>query len=344
MPFRDITGHSALHALLSRAVVRGTLPQSLIFAGPEGVGKRLTALALAQLLNCPQPIEGDDAEPATVRDACGRCPVCRRIETNQHPDVVMAGGETSIDEMREVLGTAAYRPFEGRRRVFVLDGADRLSAIVQNALLKTLEEPAPSSQFVLVASRPDMLLETVRSRCPQLRFGRLPVDEVARLLVERHGLDPLRAREAAFAADGSPGRALADASEVGGALRALAERVVQATAGGGPSQRLRAAQMLLEAGETKRARGRGTKAAGEREQLAERLEAVSALVRDLGVLAAGGGDEWMSRMPAPELGALARRLGPAHFADVFAAIGRAREALERNVSPKAVADWIALKL
>jgi DNA polymerase-3 subunit delta' len=230
-------------------------------------------------------------------------------------------------------------------RVFVLDDADTLSAVVQNALLKTLEEPTPASQFVLVTSRPDMLLPTVRSRCPQLRFGRLPVEAVARLLVETHGLDPALAREAAFAADGSPGRAVAAASEAGAALRGVAERVLQQAAGAPPSQRLRAAQALMEPAETKRGgRAPRTRAASERELLAERLEALASLLRDLGVVAAGADQRWLARTPTADLAALAARLGASRLAAAYAAMGTARQALERNVSPKVVADWAALQL
>ena len=119
MPFRDLKGHRAQQTLLARALVRQALPQSLIFAGPEGVGKRLMALAVAQRLNCLT------AAP-DAGDACGTCSACRRIASGNHPDVMtIAGvstpGEKKADSVREKIATASYRPFEGRRRVFILD-------------------------------------------------------------------------------------------------------------------------------------------------------------------------------------------------------------------------------
>jgi DNA polymerase-3 subunit delta' len=345
MPLRDIVGHRAALALLSRAVGRSGLPQSLILTGPDGVGKRLTAIAVAQLLNCTARIE---RPTATLEiDACGTCSPCRRIAQQSHPDVVLVGASPSIDVAREVMQASAYRPFEGRRRVFILDDADTMSAAVQNAWLKTLEEPPSTSHFLLVTARPDLLLPTVRSRCPSLRFGRLPVDEVARLLVERHAMEPSAAREAAFASDGSPGRALVDASDVGTATRVLVEGVVGAAAvARGPEQRLRLAAQLLEPAETK-ARGRGKPksfSAPERELLGERLEVLSATLRDLSVAAAGGDDRFMAHAPSAETVALAKRWGTTRLTAAFAAVGRAREALERNTSPKVVADWLALQL
>jgi DNA polymerase-3 subunit delta' len=337
VPFRDLLGHRAQKTLLARAIARGALPQSLIFAGPDGVGKRQIALAVAQRLNClTVPEDAPDA------DACGTCSACRRIAQGTHPDVATVPGEAKVDDVREQIQAAAFRPFEGRRRVFVFDDAHLLLPQSQNALLKTLEEPTRSSQFILVTSRPDGLLPTVRSRCPQLRFGRLDVDEVASLLVERQGLSAVEAREVAFAADGSPGRAIADASPLGESLRALAERVI-AVAAASPVERLRAAAALAEA-DKKGKRAAGAKALSDREMLRERLDALGVVVRDLGIEAAGGDRRWQSRQPPPQLADLARRLGPDRLAKAYAAVSEARQALDRNVSFKTVADWVALEI
>src|SRR5688572_11820974 len=149
MPFRAITGHRPLLQLLARAISRGTLPPSLLFAGPAGVGKRRTALALAQALNCEN-------------DGCGTCRPCTRIERGVHADVLVVepgdSGAIKIEQIREVVDRTGYRPFEGRRRVVIIDGADALVLNAQDAILKTLEEPPSASVFVLVTDRPDVLL------------------------------------------------------------------------------------------------------------------------------------------------------------------------------------------
>src|SRR5262245_60810683 len=193
MPFRDIVGQRHVLTLLASAAARGTLPPSLIFAGPAGVGKHMAAVALAQLLNCQSPT-GDG-------DACGECQACRRIARRVHADVLyIEPGETGaikVDQIREAIERSAYRPFEGRRRFVIIDEAEQIVVEAQNALLKTLEEPPPASTFVLVTSRPDSLLATVQSRCQRIRFGRLSPGEVAAVLMEKHGLAEKDAHAAA---------------------------------------------------------------------------------------------------------------------------------------------------
>src|SRR5438552_593987 len=127
MPFAEVLGHRRLIELLSRAVARDALPPSLLFSGPAGVGKRLTAIAVAQALNCTKP-NRESPEPGTENrksgtrlDACGTCSACTRIERGLHPDVIVIepgeNGSIKIDDVRDVIDRAAYRPFEGRRRV-----------------------------------------------------------------------------------------------------------------------------------------------------------------------------------------------------------------------------------
>ncbi|PYQ72011.1 MAG: hypothetical protein DMG04_19155 [Acidobacteria bacterium] len=142
MPFHDIQGHRRIIDLLSRSVQRGTLPPSLIFAGSSASGARPTAIAVAQAFNCLEP-RTRNSEP--VLDACGVCPACVRIARGVHPDVpIVEPAETGLirlDPVRDVIDRAAYRPFEGRRRVVIIDDADALLPQAQNALLKTLAEP-----------------------------------------------------------------------------------------------------------------------------------------------------------------------------------------------------------
>jgi DNA polymerase-3 subunit delta' len=175
MPFSDAidsgarAGNRRLMALLARSVHRGMLPPSLIFSGPAGAGKRQAAVATAQAINCLSPRgEGESY------DACGTCVACARIARGMHPDVVIVepgdSGSIKIEPIRDVIISAGYRPFEGRRRVVIINDADAMASSPQNALLKILEEPPPSSVFILVTERPDMLLPTVQSRCQRVRF------------------------------------------------------------------------------------------------------------------------------------------------------------------------------
>src|SRR4051794_19867945 len=114
MPLSDVLGHNRLIALLKRSVAGASLPPSLLFAGPEGVGKRKTAVGLAQALNCLAPRDGD---------ACGSCAACTRIARGVHPDVALLEPEDSgaikIEAVREIVHRAAYPAFAGPRRVVI---------------------------------------------------------------------------------------------------------------------------------------------------------------------------------------------------------------------------------
>ena len=360
MPFRQITGHRPVLDLLARAVSRGSVPPTLIFAGPEGVGKRRTAIALAQALNCETPevfagrhdeigeqlMSRHDSEiggrPISLgKDACGRCPSCMRIARGVHADVLVVepgdSGSIKIDQVRDAIDRAAYRPFEGRRRVVIVDGADALVGEAQNALLKTLEEPPPSSVFVLVTSRPDLLLPTVRSRGHRLRFGALSESDVAAVLMKDHGFSDADAHAAAATSDGSIGRALeansadlADAREEAGRLLQHAARVTD------PVRRIDAARDLTanKAGAT-----------AEREQLGACLRALASLLRDTSILALGGDRRMLGNTDLEStLLTLSRTFDAARSMRAYSAVDEALAALEKNVSPKVVADWLVLQL
>jgi DNA polymerase-3 subunit delta' len=338
MPFRHLAGHRVLLDLVARAAARGSLPPSLIFAGPDGIGKRLAALSLAQLFNCTNVVgeaAGDPAEPAP--DACGECSACRRIARGVHADVlVIEPGDTGsikVDQVRAAIDRTAYRPFEGRRRVVIVDDADAMEAPPQNALLKTLEEPPAASTFVLVTSRPDVLLPTVRSRCQRIRFGPLSPAEIAPVLIRDHGFGEREAHAAATAAEGSIGRALEGDSEAYVGARDAAEAMLKTVAQAAtPAQRLAAARALG-----------GDKV--DRDELGRRLRLVASMLRDIGVLLSSADEQSLANADLkPVLG----RLLPAFDADraleAFAAIDRALQALDRNASPKIVADWVAFQV
>ena len=336
MPFRDVVGHVRLIELLSRSVAGGTLPPSLLFAGPAGIGKRLAALAVAQALNCTAPVVSHQSSV----DACGACASCTRIARGVHPDVLFVtpgdSGAIKIDQVRDIVDRAHYRPFEGRRRVVVIDEADALVHPAQNALLKTLEEPTPSSVFILVTSRPDMLLPTVLSRCPQLRFRPLSATDIASALMAR-GHHETEARAVAATADGSLGQALqASAGELVES-RDLAQRVLaQAAAQDDPARRIESAKDLV------------AKAAGgavEREQLATHLRAMAVLLRDVAVLATHADERTLANPDVrPSLEGLANTYQGERGTRAFAAVDRALFALQRNAGVKLVADWLVLQL
>jgi DNA polymerase III subunit delta' len=336
MALRDVVGHRRILDLLSRSIAGGSLPPSLIFSGPDGVGKRLVAEAVAQALNCTARVASETPDEA---DGCGKCAVCRRISRGVHPDVLMVtpgdNGSIKIEQIREVIDRTIYRPFEGRRRVTILDHADALMSAAQNALLKTLEEPPSSSVFILVTSRPDALLPTVRSRCSHIRFGRLSSADVATVLERGHKYARREALAVAAASDGSVGRALNAQAEEFSDAREDAEALLQSTRTGDARARVGRAKDLIKGG--------GGPPALEREHLGLRLQALSSLARDLGLLASGASADLLANADLrDQLGTLAKSFDGERALDLFDAVDRAQNALDRNVSPKLVADWLSL--
>jgi DNA polymerase-3 subunit delta' len=336
MPFRDIVGHRRLVGLLARSVERGSLPPSLLFAGPSGIGKQLAALATAQALNCL------DLRPSDLGglDACGACAACTRIARGVHPDVlfISPGDNRSIkiDAVRDLVDRVNFRPFEGRRRAVIIDDADTLVPAAQNGLLKTLEEPPPGSVFILVTSRPDSLLPTVRSRCPQLRFRSLSPDEVA-VVLTKLGHNETEARAVAAAADGSIGQALqASAGDLVEARDIASRALISAAASDDPRRRVDSAKDLLAK--------TGGGGASDREQLASHLRAMASLLRDIELIGVGGD---RTALANADVTAMLERLTVfrgERGIRAFAAVDRALAALDRNAGVKVVADWVMLNV
>jgi DNA polymerase III subunit delta' len=245
VPFRDVLtayGNRRVLELLARSIARDALPPSLILAGPAVAGTGAAALAIAQALNCSaavraavENVEHSQTTATLAADACGRCAHCIRIVRGVHPDVLTIApsesGSIRIDVVREAIERTGYRPFEGRRRVVIIDQADALVAAAQNALLKTLEEPPGSSVIVLVTAHPDLLLPTVRSRCIRLVFSHgspQAIDAEARDVARRvlghvaGGTDAQRLDAAKELLTNTGGPAAADREQVAAHLNAVA--------------------------------------------------------------------------------------------------------------------------
>ena len=337
MSLRDVIGHRRLTALVSRAIDRESLPPTLLFAGPSGVGKWRVARATAQAMNCLEPVREANGLPL---DACGRCRSCDRIARGVHVDVIALEPDDrasiKIDVVREVLSRTGYRPFEGKRRVVLIREADTLEPEAQNSLLKNLEEPPPGTVFILTTAVPGVLLPTVRSRCMRLRFGRLTAAEVALALVRDHGQSERDASEAAPMADGSIGQALALSDLDIGSLRDLAMRLLQQTSGRADTQsRLQAATAMV-AGLSKKE---------ERADLSAVLRLTASMLRDIEVLNSGA-DQRVLANPAitGDLSTLARAFAGDRARTAFGAVDRALTAIERNAGTKVVAEWLAVQL
>ena len=227
MGFTEIIGHQRPLEILRLALGNGRLHHAYLFVGPEGVGKRTVALALAKAIHCRE----------TKNDFCDRCPDCARVQAGNHPDVRLVQTledkkEISIKQVRELEKELNFRSFSGKRKIVIIDPATLLNASSQNALLKTLEEPPQNSLIVLIAPNAGALLPTLRSRCLRISFGPLARDEVARYLMSKEGINQDDASLRAALSMGSLGAAIKfDKDELLEKRRSWAEKVSSLTSG-----------------------------------------------------------------------------------------------------------------
>lgn len=217
--FGDVVGNKDVKATLLRLKTNGRIPNAMIFAGPDGVGKKLFALEVARSLVCR----------TQSGNACGECPACIRVGQfdfpkpddkdafkkvifSRHADVGMVvsyNRSILVDAIRDLESEAHFRPYEAEARAFILDDADKMNDAASNALLKTLEEPAATTHIFLITSRPEKLLPTIRSRGQMLRFGPVERDAIETFLIEKREMPKTEAALAARLSQGSIGRAVA---------------------------------------------------------------------------------------------------------------------------------------
>lgn len=206
--FKDILGNNSVKEYLSRTIQRNTFGQSLLFAGPDGVGKSLFAQAVA----------------------------CHMLQgSDKHPDLHIYRpegkiGMHSIEAMRRFSEEVYLAPYQSDRKIFIIQDAHRMLPTSANALLKTFEEPAENAVVILISSAPASLLPTVLSRCRVIYFQPLAQDAIANYLGQRCGLGPEQASLIASKAKGSLGQALRLAREGDSLINA---RVLDVLATGG---------------------------------------------------------------------------------------------------------------
>lgn len=326
MVFDQIRGHERPIRVLRRALAAARIPGAYLFSGPDGVGKRTTALAFAAALNCPER-EGE---------ACGTCKSCRMIMEGTHPDLFVpdrsgtripknppaSGGKerTGSGYISEIVPKLPYAPMMGRFKVVLLDDAHQLTETAANYLLKTMEEPPSRTLFVLVTAAEHLLLPTVVSRCQRIRFSPLTEEQVVSILTGL-GEDVAVASRAALLSDGSvgKGRELIRQGSVDGLAGWM--DLVRGVGRMSPADRLRNVTSLL--GSTG---GKGGDRAGLEQFIAASRATLEARLREV---ARGTGLE---------------RAEQEKLLSVFETLRDIVSSARRNANPKLLADHLAGRL
>lgn len=343
--FESILGNDQIKAALISLSAAGRVPNAMLFAGPEGIGKRLFALELARIFACSE--SGGDG-------ACGECGACRRIDTfeipepadknkdqfqrvffGRHADVGMVVAYKRfilVEAIRALEREAYFRPYEARERTFIIDEAEKLNDAASNALLKTLEEPAPTSRIILTTSRPETLLPTIRSRCQVFRFSPVRNDVLERFLVEKRSFDPADASLAARCSEGRVGAAVAlDAAFLRERRKLLVEILRRAYLRRDRAGLIALSERLNEA--------------RNKEHFESDIELLLTLVRDAWMIALSGrADDIVHTEVAGELLTIAKAVEPKQLADAMTEIESFRAGFAVNLNRKIGTDNLLLKM
>lgn len=320
MTFSSIIGHDRQKELLRRALRNDRLAHAYLFEGPEGIGKRLMALALARALVCE------------TGEGCGDCPACRKIDHNNHPDLHLldAGGATiKIDQVRQLQKDLSLRPLEANHKICLIDGAEWLNPAAGNALLKTLEEPQGNTLLVLLTAKPEGLLDTIRSRCQRLPFRRLAQQRLAEVLESRLELDEVEAKVLAALSEGSFKKALGSNQELYLEKRRELIRALAALSSGSIFPLMELAQEL----------------ANDKEQLPEILEIFQAFYRDLLLLIHGRPEDDLVNLDIREtLHRKAQRETVTGVLQKLAALEDGKRYLARNVNRQLAMEVMLMRI
>ena len=222
--FESILGQEQPIRLLTTLLQNGTIPHALLFIGIEGVGKQTAAMALAMACNCvateqehlsegmkTQSDSYTASDQITTISPCGCCKSCRKIESGNHPDIILlkpSGPFIRIGQIRDLCGTLAMKPYEARLRVVIISDAQAMNPSAGNALLKVLEEPPDRTILILTALQTSDLLPTILSRCQHIRFNPVSRKNLESLLIQRHRANPDEAKIIAIMANGSVSKAV----------------------------------------------------------------------------------------------------------------------------------------
>jgi DNA polymerase-3 subunit delta' len=309
MSFERLEGQVFARRILESALSAGRPAHAYLFEGPPGCGKKTAALGLAASLIDPAGGEG-----------------ARRVLDNKHPDLHLyqpAGATYKVDDVREMMRQTSLRPFEGAKRVFILDRVEALNEASANTLLKPLEEPQASLSWILVTTQRQRILPTIASRCQAVRFHPLDDATLRNVLARTLGVDPARAKDLAALSGGSVKQAMFLQGDQGKLLLDLADNFLEAAASGSSVQRLSWAHSLE----------------GDRKDVVKVLPIVMVMLRELWAEASKLPGELRLLSQPPKHG---RSLRPEAIQALMGALAKAQEALARNANIGLALDNLVL--
>jgi DNA polymerase-3 subunit delta' len=319
MTFSQILGHDRQKDILRRAVASGRLAHAYLFEGPEGVGKRLMALALVRAVFCAE-------------GGCGTCASCRKVDHHNHPDLHLLepdGATIKIEQIRSLQKELSFRPLEAPKKVCLIEGAEKMNPAAGNALLKTLEEPSGSALLILLTPRPEGLLPTIRSRCQPLPFSRLPRESLREVLCDRLGIDETRGHILAALSEGSFKKALGRDRDLFLEQRRDLLKELTALSGGSLLPLFDLAERLAE----------------EKERLPEIIEMFQSFYRDLLLFLHGRPQQEMVNVDLMEkIRRTAARESVPSLLRKLGALAAGRRQLDRNVNRQLAMEVLLLRL
>lgn len=327
MSWAAIIGQPLAVRLLRQAVTGGKVAHAYLFVGPEGVGKRTVALELAKALNCQAPLPDGSG--------CDHCASCRKIAANPpvHPDLAMVAPEgrfIKTDQIRALQAEMYARPNEGKVRIAVIDGADRMNAESANRLLKLLEEPPAHAVLLLLTHNLSGVLPTLISRCQVVNFTPINQEQVGDVLQKQLGLEPGPARLYGSLSGGSIGRAARMAQDP-----AVAERRQQAYDLLQRLPELDDFTLVTQAEVLEK----------EKEHLDDLLELVTVWLRDALLVAQTGSDKLtINADRLAHVGLLAEQFGAQRLLAMLGAVTETRGHLQRNANVRLALDVFLLRL
>ncbi|MBI3600099.1 MAG: DNA polymerase III subunit delta' [Nitrospinae bacterium] len=219
MSFKDILGQDRAKRILTNSLLRGAVSHAYLFSGPEGVGKRLTAFTFAKALNCSplethgdkSPLETHRDKPNREGDSCDRCLSCKKIHALNHPDLNFIEPDDEsikIEAVRKLQSRISLKPYEGKKKVVIIAGAECMTDEAVNAFLKTLEEPPGETVIMLITANQHSLLPTVVSRCQIIKFNALAGDHIKEILIKDYRFNERDASILSSISKGRLGRAV----------------------------------------------------------------------------------------------------------------------------------------